>query len=124
VERKNQEVDWTDYFNSIKTVCPHSIESFEGNRVKLVPFFNLLNEPTWINYAYKFDALLFIGDNKVSLGLLKNLVDYLDNVYKDLEFFYSYPYEGKYSTPVPCLIVQNKSTLDAARKEYKEKLTE
>jgi len=65
-----------------------------------------------------------MGDNGVSLGLLKNLVDYLDNVYKDLEFYYSYPYEGKYSTPVPCLIVQNKSTLDAARREYKKKLTE
>ncbi len=124
MERKNQEVDWTDYFNSIKTVCPHSIESFKGNRIKLVPFFNLLNETAWINYVYKFDALLFMGDNGVSLGLLKNLVDYLDNVYKDLEFYYSYPYEGKYSTPVPCLIVQNKSTLDAARREYKKKLTE
>jgi hypothetical protein len=54
--------------------------------------------------------------------LLKKLVDYLDIQYPSHEFFYSYPDEGNYSTPVPCLIAQNKVILNKARKEYKEKI--
>lgn len=122
MERKNQEVDWFQYLNSIRAVCPHSIESFQRDRIKLVPFLNIFTSSNWIDDVDEFDALLFIGDNTVSLGLLKKLVDYLDIQYPSHEFFYSYPDEGEYSTPVPCLIAQNRATLNRARKEYKEKI--
>tara|TARA_R100000278_G_scaffold119971_1_gene101923 strand:+ start:2476 stop:2850 length:375 start_codon:yes stop_codon:yes gene_type:complete len=122
VERRSQEVNWLSYFDSIKGVCPHSLDSFQRDRIKLVPFFHLFKHNNWFEYSTTFDAILFIGDNKVSLGLLKNLVDYLEHLYPDNEFFYSYPDEGEYSTPVPVLIMQSKEILNQARKEYKQKI--
>lgn len=124
MQRKNQEVDWSAYFKSIRSVCPHSLESFQGNRIHLVPFYYLFHQAHWYNALDRFDAILFIGDNKVSLGLLKNLVDYLEKEYKHLEVFYSYPDEGTYSTPKPTIIMQKRIVLQRARREYKQKLKE
>lgn len=124
MQRKNREVDWSKYFESIRSVCPHSIESFRRSKIHLVPFYYLFHQAHWHNAIDKFDAILFIGDNKVSLGLLKNLAEYLERVYKHLEVFYSYPDEGTYSTPKPTIIMQRRMVLQKARREYKEKLKE
>tara|TARA_X000001316_G_C922311_1_gene37392 strand:- start:474 stop:857 length:384 start_codon:yes stop_codon:yes gene_type:complete len=121
VQRKNQEVNWREYFGSIQNVCPHSLESFDSGRIKFVPFNLLFTECVWRTIVEDFDVVVFEAE-EVELGLLKNIGNYIERKHKDLEMFYSYPNEGENSTPIPILLLQRKTILDKARKEYKEKI--
>jgi hypothetical protein len=118
VERKKSNpvaVDWSAYFKSIHTVCPWSlglylkghidIQQFRGYRITL-------DQPLL--------ARIYITD--LNLRELKKLAQAYDRLDALNEWFWSDPRHRDYSTPVQCLIQQNRKYLEEQRKKQGKKL--
>ena len=85
-----------DYLKSITEVCPFSLKHFDNGEIPILHY----SEP-----------------------LVRELYTELDKypaiLYPEAEWFWSHPDEGRNSTLVPVLIMQNREHLANARKEFK-----
>jgi hypothetical protein len=112
-----------EYFEYIKPVCPHSLESYDQNRLLITDF-----DPRSIENQYqtlnRYDAVLFKCHPSISRDDLMSIAQDLNDERPCAMWFWSHPADQHYSTPVPSIIMQNKETLLKARKEYKMKLKE
>ena len=112
-----------EYFEYIKPVCPHSLESYDNNRLLVLDY-----DPQSIEEYYttldRYDAILFKCHPSTDRDLLISIVEDLADDRPCAMWFWSHPDDKHYSTPVPSIIMQNKETLQVARKEYKMKLQE
>jgi len=110
-----------DYFEHIKPVCPHSLESFDQGRLLVFEY-----HPSLLGIYYEtlenYDAVLFKCHPSTIRDDLISMVEDLSNNKPDAMWFWSHPEDEHYSTSVPSIIMQNKETLQTARKEYKMKL--
>ena len=110
-----------EYFEYIKPVCPHSLESYDQNRLLITDF-----DPQSIENQYqtldRYDAVLFKCHPSTSRDSLISIAQDLNDERPCAMWFWSPPDDRHYSTPMPSIIMQNKETLLKARKEYKMKL--
>ena len=110
-----------EYFEHIKPVCPHSLESYDQDRLLITDF-----DPQSIENQYqtldRYDAVLFKCHPSTSRDSLISIAQDLNDERPCAMWFWSHPDDRHYSTPIPSIIMQNKETLLRARKEYKMKL--
>ena len=100
VKRKS---NWSEYFLSIKPVCPWSHQAFLNNAIEI---------KTWRGQClplYNLEARVYVYNR--SPRLLKKLASKLERLYPEYEFLYSHPSWKYNSTPLPVIIQQDKSKL-------------
>ena len=123
-QRLKEEVNWLEYFQSIRSVCPWSLKAYMDNKILHVKnpngcelswcaAFSADTEPGTVRY----EALLFEYDNDASVDTLYDITEVIDAKYPQLISFWSHPIEEQNNTPTPCVIVQDKGTLTDLRKK-------
>lgn len=107
-----EEVNWTDYFASIVSVCPWSKAYWAKQKIDVV---------RWEGVPYPLDgyvARMYIAYDKTPTQL-KNIMKRHNDYFDDEEWLYSHPKFGGHSTPVPVLIQQDYDVLAKARSHHK-----
>ena len=117
-QRLKEEVNWLEYFQSIRSVCPWSLKAHMDNKILHVKDPNSC-ELTWCACftASTHEALLFEYNNNTSVDTLYDITEVIDAKYPQLISFWSHPIEGENNTKIPCVIVQDKGTLTDLRKK-------
>jgi hypothetical protein len=115
VRKRNQaaEVDWSEYFRSIRKVCPWSLGSYLKGQIEIVEYqgFRRVLELPLVARVYVCDL------NQRRLKKLANNYEISD---KENEWFWSHPRYLNHSAPVPCLIQQNRKFLAEQRLKYQK----
>ena len=110
VARKNEEVNWLEYFASIRSVCPWSKAYWLKQKIDIRRWRGEHNIVPLGDYV----ARVWIHPNASSRTLC-NIHYRLNTWTKNEEWLYSHPIHKKHSTPVPVLIQQDQQTLNKAR---------
>jgi hypothetical protein len=100
------EVNWEEYFQKIRRVCPWSWAEYRKGRIDIVAG----NETQPLG---NFAARIYIVDIR-DHNELEEYHDYLNETTED-EWLYSHPYYGGNSTEIPVLIQQDAKLLENAR---------
>ena len=103
--KSHQSVDWTEYFTKIQRVCPWSLAAWSRGQIDIV-------YTRAIRPLGRLQARIYVLD--LSKRRLKKLCQLRDH--GEDEWLWSHPEYGPYATPVPCLIQQNRATLQGLRK--------
>ena len=109
-------VDWTEYFRSIKKVCPWSWAAWQRGEILIT---------TWIPRRFNnrsaipsgVQAVVHLADHNPRQ--LKKMCDRFNRTRPEEEWLWSHPDFGHYSTPVPVFIQQDRFLLESARKNAK-----
>ncbi len=122
--RKNVvEVDWLQYFHSIKHVCPWSYESYTNGTTKIIQFDSdilKLNEQNWRNLPWEV-IVYQLGDD-LTLDAIDEFVAIRNESQEKCEYLWSHPSftkGGKNQTPVPVIIQQDRENLLKLRRKEK-----
>ncbi len=122
--RKNVvEVDWLQYFHSIKNVCPWSYESYTQGTTKITQFDSnilKLNEQNWRNLPWEV-IVYQLGDD-LTLDAIDEFVAIRNESQEKCEYLWSHPSftkGGKNQTPVPVIIQQDREQLLRLRRKEK-----
>ena len=122
--RKNVvEVDWLQYFHSIKNVCPWSYESYTQGTTKITQFDSnilKLNEQNWRNLPWEV-IVYQLGDD-LTLDAIDEFVAIRNESQEKCEYLWSHPSftkGGKNQTPVPVIIQQDREQLLKLRRKEK-----
>jgi len=108
VVAKNQvAVDWLEYFDSIRAVCPWSYPAYSRGEIEIV-------KGSRIRPLTPFRARVYLLSNW-SPRRIKKLATKLANEDDVHEWLWSHPRYGKYSSPVGCLIQQDQEELNKIR---------
>ena len=117
-QRLKEEVNWLEYFQSIRSVCPWSLKAHMDNKILHV------KEPDGCELiwcacftASTHEALLFEYNKNTSVDTLFAITEVIEQKYPQLIAFWSHPIEKDQNTPVPCCIVQDRATLTDLRKK-------
>lgn len=110
VARKNEEVNWLEYFASITSVCPWSKAYWLKQKIDVCRWRGETNVTPLGDYV----ARMWIHPNASGNRLCK-LHYRLNHDRDNEEWLYSHPTYKKHSTPVPVLIQQDQQTLNKAR---------
>ena len=122
----SSDVSWaTNYFAKIRGVCPWSYKAHMKDNILFIEGGGERCYGTW-SYIYKSsnkEAFVFIEKNKTPKELDAICLKY-EKIYKHVEWLWSHPNEGGDSTPVPVIIIQDKSTLQNLREKvgYEENI--
>lgn len=112
----NQDVNWSEYFASIVSVCPWSKAYWQAQKIdvrrwrgehKITPLGDCVAR-MWIHKDASPKRLINIGAR-------------LNQTRRHEEWLYSHPNYKGYSTPVPILIQQDLETLTQARARNNQK---
>lgn len=107
--------DWQQYYQSIKSVCPWAYKAYMNDKILLLDYDPKVLD-TFIS-AFKhsnYEAMVVTCEGKSSKWL-EQTCDAQNELKGDLEWLWSHP-EHKYnSTPVPCIILQDRSVLTDLR---------
>ena len=109
-----EEVNWSEYFASIVSVCPWSKAYWSKQKIDIVDWRDEvipLQEP-YVARVYK---------TEMTARELYNTARKHNRLYDDEEWLYSHPKFKGHSTPVPVLIQQDYDVLDKARAQHKYK---
>lgn len=101
-------VDWSAYFQHIRKECPWSWQAYQQGLIWVGP---------WQNRKLTLDvyqARVYVVKN-INRRLLKKCADKYNSLDTEDEWLWSHPGSGRYSTPVPSLIQQNKRKLQEIR---------
>ena len=109
---QKEEVNWLDYFESIKVVCPWSLQSYRQGKIEFVEFNGAFDMEIG-----NWEARVYCVDRKPRL--LKKWSDRLNQQDSKCEWLWSHPSYGHHSAPVPIIIQQPRERLDALRAVYK-----
>lgn len=103
----NAEVDWGEYFIRIQTVCPWSLTAWNQNRILITTW----DKPRELA---PYQAIVYVAN--LLIPQLKAQADQLESQDTECEWLWSHPQGGgPYSTPVPCLIQQDRKFIDNIR---------
>ena len=112
-------VSWaTNYFAKIRGVCPWSYKEHMKDNILFIEGGGERCYGTW-SYIYKSsnkEAFVFIEKGKNSEEL-NAICEKYEKIYKHVEWLWSHPDEGGDSTPVPVIIIQDKSRLQTLREK-------
>lgn len=118
--QQEEEVDWVEkYFLSIRKVCPWSLKFWCMNKILHIKHTSTC-ELTWCAAfigAKHHEAILFEYAKEKSVDELFAITEVIEEKYPQLIAFWSHPIEKDNNTPVPCVIVQDRSTLTDLRKQ-------
>lgn len=110
--RNHQSVDWSAYFQRIKTQCPWSGQAYQRN---LIDFVRWQGTPRPIG---DFSARIY--STKLNRRRLKKLCKQLDQQDTECEWLWSHPSYGPYATEIPILIQQPRQILQLLRQKLAE----
>lgn len=99
---------WSDYFKSIKTVCPWSYAAWQKGKIQIVEYKGSISN------LDNLEARVYCLDRNPRQ--LKKLEQRYNNQRDTEEWLHSHPSFGVNSTPVPVLIQQHRLGLEQARK--------
>lgn len=112
---KKEEVNWTEYFASIVSVCPWSKSYWQKQKIDMCRW----RGEHKIKPLGDYVARMWIHPNASPKTLCK--IHYRLNIARqNEEWLYSHPYYKKHSTPLPVLIQQDLETLNNARQRTKK----
>ena len=103
--QNQQDVNWYDYFKSIRTECPWSYAAYLKGAIHISEYTGEILPLG--NYQARVYTVL---DPKQSVEALSAALDHGDD-----EWLYSFPGYGDFATPVPVLIQQNRKELNDLR---------
>jgi len=115
VVKGQEEVNWSQYFDKIKGVCPWSRRAFMNDNILFVEYgdktFN-----TWRKFfsAVKHEAFVYKCREKTS-DWLQSKCDYMNKIDTTSEWLFSHPDGGENSTEIPVLIQQDREQLEHLR---------
>ena len=102
------EVDWKQYFETIKTVCPWSHAAFKRAAVDFTLWRGTISP------LGNWEARLYLAPRHNPRQLKKMAARF--NIQRPTEeWLWSHPRFGNYSTPVPVFIQQDRSRLEMIR---------
>lgn len=101
------EIDWSEYFHSIREQCPWSYGYWHKGLIDIVEYRNFEPQPLGA-----FEARVYITD--FGGHQLEQVCDRLDQS-QEYEWLWSEPGYGPYATAVPCLIQQWREKLSKIR---------
>jgi len=107
------EVDWKQYFESIKTVCPWSHAAFKRAGIDLTLWRGIISP------LGNWEARLYLAPRH-NPRQLKKMSNRFNILRPDEEWLWSHPSFKNNSTPVPCFIQQNRQQLEKARKSLEK----
>lgn len=111
--KNHQSVDWTTYFQRIKSVCPWSLAAYLNGKIDF---------QKWRGRAEpigEFSARIYTTD--LNRRRLKKLCNKLDQQDTQCEWLWSDPSYGPYATEIPILIQQPRQILQDLRQKIAEK---
>jgi len=101
------EVNWQNYFESIKKVCPWSLKAYTEGNIEITQ---------WKGYPMDLDNLeARVYVSKHNPRQLKKIHTRLNLERPIEEWLWSHPSFQDYSAPVPCLIQQDRDKLYSIR---------
>jgi hypothetical protein len=100
------EVDWGEYFHSIRKACPWSLAAWNKGLISITKWRRQVID------LEPYSARLYIVD--LNPRRLKKLCQQLDQDLK-YEWLWSHPRYSTNSTPLPVLIQQDRAELNAIR---------
>lgn len=115
---KEDNVNWLEYYASIRSVCPWSYKAYMNDNILVIDY-----SPN----CFKTWSCLFKGTNyeafvykmpQITAEELETLCDYYNETLGDKynsEYLWSHQEEGGNSAPVPILIQQDKAQLEELR---------
>ena len=110
-EAVNDKELWTEYFHSIRHVCPWSYSAWKRGKIEI---------DLWKGVARDLGNLEArvncIG--KITPRMLKKIEKRLNREREFEEWLHSHPSFGVNSTPIPVLIQQDRLGLEIARKNH------
>lgn len=122
---KSLEVNWLDYFRSIQSVCPWSLDSYLQGRIDFRPYnWQAMNyaEKYWQSeYAGILDAIVYQHAPN-DTDILDDIVELMNN-HTNCVYFWSHPgytKGGRNQTLVPVIIQQDRENLEWARSTLKK----
>jgi hypothetical protein len=107
--RSHLSVDWLAYYRSIAHECPWSLKAYQGGLIDLQTW----SEHTTISSLGSFHARVWLLD--YPNNVVEAIAEELDSLDTECEWLFSYPGYGRYATPVPVLIQQNRRQLNQIR---------
>jgi len=114
VKKAAEEVNWTEYFASIKSVCPWSKAYWSKQQIHIVDWTgDILALDHYVARVYKHPT--------ASARQLKKMMNRFNEQRPDEEWLYSHPKFGQHSTPVPVLIQQDYALLQSIRNHINNK---
>ncbi len=102
-----EKVDWSAYFDHIKSVCPWAYAAYKKQEIKITEWSGKVDQ------LENYQAIVYIVPN-INRRRLKKLAKKLDTSL-EYEFLWSEPTNGDYASPVHILIQQNRRKLFDAR---------
>jgi len=101
-------IDWRSYFFQIRKVCPWSWAAYQKNLIDIV---------TYKNYTPlgKYEARVHIYHTNPHT--LKKTANHYNYEYENEEWLWSHPQYSTNSTPVPCMIQQDRKRLESIREQ-------
>jgi len=102
-----EKVDWLEYFDKIKKVCPWSYTAYKKGEIKIRSW-----DGEWEHLGNN-QAIVYIVKN-ANRRRLKKLCKQLDTSL-EYEWLWSEPTNGPFASPIPILIQQDRRKLFDAR---------
>ena len=102
------EVDWDEYFESIKAVCPWSLRAWRQNQIEIIKWHS-----QQIKELGLIEARLYISNHNPRQ--LKKITKKLNSLRPKEEWLWSHPSYGNHSSHVPVLIQQDRDKLSSIR---------
>ena len=111
----------TNYFKSIKDVCPYSAPSYKNGKLLVFDYDPQLVEE-YYQVIEQYDAIMFECNSSTTRESIVSIVEDYDDEKPNAIWFWSHPDDEHKSTPKPSIIMQNKVNLKRARKEFLSKI--
>lgn len=108
------EVNWLEYFTSIKKVCPWSLAYYSKNKIQIKSWDS---NPGYLDGCV---AIVYVHKH-ASARLLKKIADRMNSARPAEEWLFSHPKYKGHSTIVPVLIQQDHALLSRARSNLERK---
>ena len=112
VKKAAVEVNWTEYFTSIKSVCPWSRAYWSKQKIDIVD---------WTGTVYPLQGFVarVYKAPQLTARQLYNTMRKFNKLYDDEEWLYSHSKFKGHSTQIPVLIQQDYDVLAKARAHHK-----
>lgn len=123
--KKEVEVNWLQYFGSIKKVCPWSYQSYLDGTTKITDFnedFLILNEQNFETLPW--EVIIYLLGDDLTLDAIDEYVAFLNKCQDKCEYLWSHPTftkGGNNNTPVPVIIQQDRTRLKELRYAVRNK---
>lgn len=101
-----EDVNWSEYFEHIKPVCPWSYSAWRKGEIKITTW-----QGEW-QHLGKYQAIIYVVN--LNRRRLKKLCSKLDES-QQYEWLWSEPTYGKWASPIPILIQQDRKQLNDIR---------